>query len=282
MYISRSVSVGKVWNAGPDITYVKMPELSSEARTLYDKVHGPQRYDHFKEEEETYHGGIRPPSGTKTDVSKEFYHKMEYDAESVFWSALSTLLLVQPANEEETSTNSILLSRMWKEFQSHKIEDNAQAAFIPVIDPRERTFLRCLDDFYLGTLLPCMRDVACLLYDLSRQVAPSYPLMPTPPPHPDHLHEAMQRLILNYLVDHRDKDIPLDPARLRSTTGPPKDEPKADTKNTKSSRSRKRTRDAEDCIGARQSKRIAQQRNSSLPVVAQTGFPYEFNFQFQA
>ena len=46
-----------------------------------------------------------------------------------------------------------------------------------------------------------MGKVGTLLCNLAQQVAPSYPLMDKPPPRADHLHEAMQRLILNYL-DH--------------------------------------------------------------------------------
>ncbi|KAI0765119.1 hypothetical protein C8Q74DRAFT_1286327 [Fomes fomentarius] len=168
---------------------------------------------------------------------------------------------------------------MWKQFQSHTIEDiNPDDGFqLPLVDPREAMFLTCPDNFYLATFLPCMRDVAYLLYKLSRQVAPSYPLMPTPPPRPDHLHEAMQRVILDYLVEHRDKDIPLDPARLRSTNGPPKDKLKPDTKST--ANSRKRTREMGEVVGGRPSKRVATLRNSSLPVAATEGFPYEFNHQ---
>lgn len=277
MYISRSVSLGMVWDAG-DIAYCKMPDLSVEARTLYDQVHGPHRYDRFKEGEGTFHGGIPPPSGTTPEIPKDFYHKMEYDAESVFWSALSALLLVRPADEEESPECANAMKRMWKQLQSHTIEAIKPGTdYVDLTDPREQTFLRCRDRRYLSALLPCMRDVAYLLYNLSRQVAPSYPLMSIPPPRPDHLHEAMQRLILDYLVAHRDKDIPLAPTRLRATADdPPKDVPKPDTK---SANSRKRTRDGEQAIGVRQSKRIATQRNSSLPVAAHTGFPYEFGHQ---
>ncbi|KAI0772827.1 hypothetical protein BD413DRAFT_35061 [Trametes elegans] len=41
--------------------------------------------------------------------------------------------------------------------------------------------------------------------------------MDQPPRFDDHLHEAVQRLILNYLVEHEDDPIPLTPGVLRMT-----------------------------------------------------------------
>ncbi|OSC96926.1 hypothetical protein PYCCODRAFT_1428812 [Trametes coccinea BRFM310] len=64
-------------------------------------------------------------------------------------------------------------------------------------------------------LLPAMAGVAPLLASLATHVFPSYTVMTPPPPHDDHLHEAMQRLILQYLVDNLDTPIPLLPGRLR-------------------------------------------------------------------
>lgn len=61
-----------------------------------------------------------------------------------------------------------------------------------------------------------MADIAILLGSIAEQVSPEYAYWPVQPPE-DHLHEAIQRLILQYLVDHRDSDIALDPDNLRPT-----------------------------------------------------------------
>lgn len=273
MYISRAVSAGSVWATRAE--YVQMPELSPEARELYDKVHGPDRYDYFKEAEDTVHGGV-PPKDKKHSTTQQlpFFHKPKYDAESVFWSTLSALLRVQPDAEEDDGTASEALIEHWQALAGHQIQE-AQGVRIRV-DRREATFLSCTREDYLELLLPCMKDVGSLLYKLAEQVAPSYALMETPPPRWDHLHEAMQRLILDYLVEHRDKDIKLNPTKLRSTEPPkPRAPPVQSTSNA-----RKRTRECDGSEGQRRSKRVASMKEVNLPIQATRGF--QFNFIFPA
>ncbi|KAI0765404.1 hypothetical protein C8Q74DRAFT_1432277 [Fomes fomentarius] len=192
-----------------------MPELSPEARELYDKVHGPDCYDYFKEAElDIVHGGV-PPKDKKHSTTKQlpFFHKPEYDAESVFWSTLSALLRVQPDAEEDDGIASEAMIEHWQ-----------------VIGFKRPMVAESSED-YLELVLPCIKDVGSLLYQLAEQVAPSYALMKTPPPRWDHLHEAMQRLILDYLVEHRDKDIKLNPTNLCSTEPPKPRAPPAQCTN---------------------------------------------------
>ena len=111
-----------------------------------------------------------------------------------------------------------------------------------------------------------------MLFEIAEHVHPTYPLMETPPPHPDHLHEAMQRIILNYLVAHRDNDIPLDPDNLRRTEGPP--EPVEPLKAS-TSKSNKRPREFET-TDQRPPKRLMASKEHSLPAEATTGYPYRF------
>ena len=217
MYISRAVSAGAVWNARGAV-YVPMPELSGEARRLYEKVHGAERYRLFQDAEGTIHGGSIRSNEAVGDL-EPFTHKPEYDAESVFWSALSAIIRVQPSDDVETDTSMLALADAWEALERHKInEQNPHRR--RVMDFREYVFLNHpLPEDYCDLLLPSMEAVGVLLHKIAQQVAPSYPMMAKPPPRADHLHEAMQRHILEYLVEHRDKDIPLDPTRMRPTTG---------------------------------------------------------------
>ena len=280
MYISRAVSAGAVWN-GIAAMWVPMPQLSAEARRLYEKLHGSERYDAFQESEGTIHGGTPPSNLGPLNVpeSEPFYHKPEYDAESVFWSALSAILRVQPVDGEETALSAMSLADAWLRFGRHNI-DPERIAMRRTMDEREYVFLGfCRPSYYCSLLQPCMEKVGTLLCDLAQQVAPSYSLMDKPPPRADHLHEAMQRLILNYLVDNRDKDIPLDPNRMRSTVYPG-----SQANNTTSAsgsnhgsvvNARKRTREPEKDEAK---KRISMRtKEFTLPVEAMTGFHHPYN-----
>ena len=181
---------------------------------------------------------------------------------------LVAFLLVRPVGEEETARLATSLRRNWKQLENHEILDRTD---LRVFDHRETAFLEGRVRDYVDMFYPCMRDVALMLHAISRQVAPSYALMETPPPRPEHLHEAMQRIILNYLVEHADKDIELDPSNLRSTKEevPPKKPGKPDGA-AGSSNSRKRTLQEQEEL--RRSKRVTLE--PPLPPEAITGFPY--------
>ncbi|KAI0753628.1 hypothetical protein C8Q74DRAFT_1305899 [Fomes fomentarius] len=261
MYIARSVAAGRLWVTPTSFKYSKpMPELIPAARELYDKLHGPERYKLYEDVPGvTIHGGIPPPptmDTTDLELPPGFRHKLEYDAESTFWTTAAALLQVQPAKGMDTSITCGNLKAMWAEFERHTIGERG----VDQTDSREAAFLGRMLPGYANAFLPCMQDVAALLFHMAQQVRPSYGLMSTPPPHDDHLHEALQRLILNYLVEHRDNDIELTPGVTRSTNGIP------------GSRGTKRTREivAEELRGA---KRPMRSKDSSMPPQAENGFP---------
>ncbi|KAI0772798.1 hypothetical protein BD413DRAFT_612289 [Trametes elegans] len=220
MYIARAVAAGKVpGDLMASLNISKMPLLSEEARALYVAAHGEERYDRYNDGEGTHHGGVR----LSTDISHEdvddlakslpFYHRWEYDAESVFWTFYSVLLRVIPQGAQFASEAQRRLSKMWETFSRHTIEDND--------DFDSRTPLLWFNGIssFLQVFAPEMHDVGRMLIKMALQVVPSYALMATLPPHDDHLHEALQRLLLNYLVGHIDNPIPLTGA-LRETGQP--------------------------------------------------------------
>ncbi|KAI0772821.1 hypothetical protein BD413DRAFT_612308 [Trametes elegans] len=61
-----------------------------------------------------------------------------------------------------------------------------------------------------------MHDVATLIGNIAQHVEPSYPIIQKLPPRDGHLHEAMQRLISDYLVQHKEDPIPLTPGVVRA------------------------------------------------------------------
>ncbi|KAI0657487.1 hypothetical protein C8Q70DRAFT_1055661 [Cubamyces menziesii] len=191
MYVARAVvASAKQTDSIFSLYFKRMPTLSAKAKALYMKAHGEQCYAQRCNDPEgnAYHGGVRPLVSDPQDLAGAnkktlFHHRWRHDAESVFWMFFSVLLRVLPAGATETEGTS------------------------------DRISSRTPDT------LREMQAVAKLLFNMARHVLPSYALMSSqPPPHNDHLHEALQSLILEYLVTHQGGAIPLTPGILRATT----------------------------------------------------------------
>ncbi|RPD61718.1 hypothetical protein L227DRAFT_610175 [Lentinus tigrinus ALCF2SS1-6] len=163
----------------------------------------------------TIHGGRPPKNCNAADsANTSFNHRPEHDVESVCWTMISVLVRIQPAKRPQEVHVPSSLSTLWGHFNSHAIYANPS----PLND--ERGTILNLDLKHWRSIFepfPELHDLAGLLHDIACQVRPEYALWDPAAPHPDHLHEAVQRLILQYLVDHKDKDVKLtgDPRKLR-------------------------------------------------------------------
>ncbi|KAI0325362.1 hypothetical protein GY45DRAFT_1330384 [Cubamyces sp. BRFM 1775] len=223
-YIARAVCCGAVYCDPSAVNWrEQMPLLDEKAKALYIKVYGEERYNKYNDSNsdlKTFHGGI-PPEDNSLDALENkaqdmtFYHRLEYDAESIFWTMYSALLRVTPINFNETpkDTTASKLNNIWKVLQNHVIPKEPE-------EVDSRTTLLFSSRALLGAFPPMMQPVGHLLLRIIRHVLPSYPLMDKLPPYDDHLHEAMERLILQYLVDNRDTPIILKPHTLRQLSFP--------------------------------------------------------------
>ncbi|KAI9060891.1 hypothetical protein FKP32DRAFT_1655441 [Trametes sanguinea] len=214
-YIARAVASGALYTTTATLSWSqKMPELSGEAKKLYTKLYGENRYNKYLDSGDTIHGG-GVPRETRADteirsLDLDFYHRWEYDAESIFWTMYAALLRVVPkASPKESEASREALNIHWKMFHEHTIPRGHST-----VDSRDPLLILSLSAV-CASFLPAMRKVALLIREISSHVYPSYAVMAPPPPNEDHLHEAMQRLILQYLVDHRNDPIPLVPGKLR-------------------------------------------------------------------
>ncbi len=213
MYIARSVCVGQVLYDRLAMLGSQMPILKGKALELYIKAHGRERYDLYSEKsDETCHGALPPKRDPDENTYPKFTHCPEHNAESVFWTSLSALLRVQPTASKREKYVNEAVTKVWGLLHGHSIPDH------PTLDSDDRHMVlwrnRCS---WKRLFADGMQDVAILMHDLVQQVACEYALY-TGDLKIDHLHEAMQRLILQYLVDHQDQPIPLDPEALRPTT----------------------------------------------------------------
>ncbi|KAI0657458.1 hypothetical protein C8Q70DRAFT_1107436 [Cubamyces menziesii] len=113
---------------------------------------------------------------------------------------------------EEVPAANIALRAVWERLETHTLPDTDEAPSFKdgrqiLLDENEATFIR--------PFLPAMKDVALMLHRIAEHVSPTYAVMDPLPPFDDHLHEAIQRLILEYLVTHKQQPIPLNSGALR-------------------------------------------------------------------
>jgi hypothetical protein len=129
---------------------------------------------------------IEPELITMIDVkdmpSDEFQHLLYYDAESTFWLLLWWCILAQPA---EGISSSVIAYTLW-------------SAIVAEPDGRDKNFIKefpsyCLDPSYSG-LVTLLDDMSLHLQgDLNFSKIKERK-------EPEYMHEAFQRLILNFLV----------------------------------------------------------------------------------
>ncbi|KAI1792814.1 hypothetical protein LXA43DRAFT_317395 [Ganoderma leucocontextum] len=208
MYVARSVCMREVLTDSVYRFIPPMPELSGEARALYVGAYGKERYERYNDNQETYHGARPPNPYQKLETAPPFRHRPEHDVESIYWTMVTALLRVRPENIDEHPEAAKLIVDFWTPLLLHRIPDTDS----DYADPREGLLLRS-DKAWRALFLGDMKDVGTLLGDISHQIRPEYAFCGDGPQR-DHLHEAVQRLILQYLVEH--EDIHLDPEHLRT------------------------------------------------------------------
>ncbi len=217
MYTARSACAGVVFTSPAYLSGPNTPELSGAARDLYICTYGEERYQRYCDKDGTRHGALpalidpyaeyTPPTEPPT-----FCPRPEHDVESVYWSMVSALLRVHPHFYTPDREELDALSEAWVTLTTHEVPRTATRHRE---DPRQH-FLR-QSAFQWTQLLPSsMKDVALLLHRISLHVNPEYVLWKDGL-EPDHLHEAVQRIVLQYLVDHAADPIPLEPTRTRPT-----------------------------------------------------------------
>ncbi|KAI0372441.1 hypothetical protein BV20DRAFT_71775 [Pilatotrama ljubarskyi] len=236
MYVARAVAVGRVLFVRH--VPLRMPTLAEEAKELYVRAYGQDRYDKYCDDASTYHGGIPEELSEDTWGSSarcrgiRFHHRWEHDVESVYWTMYSALLRVRPRGYLDDERMKDTLHCYWRMLRSHEFLERTHQECENLPQDTRTPLLDCDHDAFLRPFPPIMQDVSRLLFDIAQHVRISYAAMSVPPKHEDHLHEAVQRLILDYLVRHREDPIWLDSDELRISDTPP---PVFDTRSSSNS-----------------------------------------------
>ncbi|TBU37826.1 hypothetical protein BD309DRAFT_1004721 [Dichomitus squalens] len=220
LYIARSVSLGMVLIDLASNFGMPMPTLTGDALHLYTTAYGQERYDRYNEDPvaRTCHGGYPPTRDSEGELElpdlPAFVHRPEHDVESVYWTMIYALLRAQPATAPRELDLSAASASVWKTLLSHYIPGEKYARS----DEKRHEVMSRTKQEWLDLFHATMEDVALLLWRITLHVRAEYALWKREGnPQPDHLHEAVQRLILQYLIDHRDNPIQLDPDHLRPT-----------------------------------------------------------------
>ncbi|EJD48057.1 hypothetical protein AURDEDRAFT_183781 [Auricularia subglabra TFB-10046 SS5] len=198
-FIARSVS--REFSQGTSYVPQTFPELFGGAKDCYLHAFGREQYEAntamYKSREVV--GGPAAP--------ERAMHGPRHDAESCFWVIVHVLTTSLPHGASRDEKNNRRAKEVIEILETNRIGDMHDARpCIFNMDPA----------LWAKVLHPGLRSLARFMYSLSCVVQPCFELMEPPPP-AYHLHEAMQRLILQELCRLLDTgELPLDVSHRRA------------------------------------------------------------------
>lgn len=180
-----------------------MPVLTGTARRCYERVFGTDCY--------TTACRMHDYDELNVDGDVRFdraHFSPRHDAESCFWVIMHFLLMALPTGMDPADDDTHDAECLRKALETHKIGsylDNREYTFCVRNASWSRFLHRSLQSF--GPLVESLVSVVQPVYEFCE---------PEPPEH--HLHEAMQRILLQEICRVLDEDanIALDPQRRRA------------------------------------------------------------------
>lgn len=171
-----------------------MPRLGPDIATRYQQAYHEDisKLRAFSDANGTTHGGYRSDDllarydDDRSLMAADFEHQPRHDAESVYWCIVVFLLLAKPLHSDIVEENHGLRD-IWLSIAEHEIGKTD--------DKRSSVITLNKWDKWLHKDLGF---VSKLMVPLTRQFRPEWALL-SPTPDPLHLHEAMQRLILEHV-----------------------------------------------------------------------------------
>ncbi|KAJ8703510.1 hypothetical protein PTI98_002128 [Pleurotus ostreatus] len=215
-FIARSVAAGKILD---DFSARPMPKLQQEIAATYKEVH---RNDSSKLRELSDANGTTHGSRISFDrvtlysedcslQVADFEHQPFHDAESVYWCIAAFVLLAKPLkNDADEGQNE--LTKIWAFMAEHEVGSVGNAA-----DTRSALIS---GNSWAKWLHKDLSFISKLMTDLTHQIRPEWALL-DPAPEPLHLHEALQRLILQNVHDWEKKRINVELDTISSRTFTP-------------------------------------------------------------
>lgn len=218
MYIARAVFLGhRLGGYELQRTFARMPELTGKARMLYEATWGTKTYNRYCDDQHTCHGAIVPPNKVLRDLyeirkTEPTYHKPHHDVESMFWSLYITSIQLVPISDIPDRVTGAF-NDTWYNLCRHRDGDS----LLTMKDSRDMILFSLPDEVKM-VLHPGLSTspLPRLLRLLCAQITPEYDLLEGIDK-PDHLHEAMRRLLLDCIVEMEDEpDIQFDTEKRRT------------------------------------------------------------------
>ncbi|KAF7797277.1 hypothetical protein EIP86_008472 [Pleurotus ostreatoroseus] len=206
------------WSCIGKTRFAPMPVITGKARDLYDKAWGSNTYNRYCDHGDTCHGVTVPAD----KVLKNIYsakalipvvHKPHHDVESMFWSLYITAIQLVPKCDIADSITGVFKTT-WDDIRKHRIADTWNED----VDIRDSLLTFLTDDMELALHpgLAASSPLTELIYSLGEQICPEYDLLDGIDK-PEHLHEAMRRLLLDAIVKMEDQpDIEFDTTKIRT------------------------------------------------------------------
>jgi hypothetical protein len=161
-----------------------MPELDGQALALYQGVYSPDRYDHFT-------NMVQPQLPNVVLPAISFTHRLFHDAESLFW-VIAWLLACSASENDEQGTisgSNLLFTTFIEAMQRH---------YPANLDDSRSNILFETSAEWSQVLHPGLSSMADMLSSMSNYVRPEWAYRPELDP--EHVHEALMRLLLTEIV----------------------------------------------------------------------------------
>ena len=204
MYISRAASSGLL--VGYNYArHPQMPTLSDEDQKYYYAAYSKGEYENRNDEEGTCHGCVIPVESEEQDtrISRDrppFHHRPDHDVESFFWVLLATLLRAQPRDSNDDPNRKDYWDAYNMLLQHSIVKGRLCDSRFSLLHLDPHTFRAFLH--------PNLHSLARMLSAMADQIEPEYGRFDHPPA-PDHLHEAMRRLLLKQILKMHKANEPI-------------------------------------------------------------------------
>ncbi|KAJ3486976.1 hypothetical protein NLI96_g3843 [Meripilus lineatus] len=200
MFIARTACANRIRGDPRDQLklYEPMPRLEGEAKQLYIQTYGEEPYNDFCDKDGvTFHGVERPETSPRSPPI--FRHMPEHDVESVFWVLFYALIQANPSPQVEVPPKDTnIFHDAMDIFFRHQIHDGA--------DPRVSILEKSKNDIE-RTLHPGLVSLGGMLTEMKYQILPEYGHLQGL--NPEHLHEAMRRILLTQIVEMQKAGNPI-------------------------------------------------------------------------
>ena len=178
-----------------DYTLEAMPQLDQENGAY--KAYEAAVRDRLRAFPPNAKGHYEIPSDKEL---KPFKHKLQYDAESVFWLLLYWAIRACPADDTSPASKKIA-KRYWSALTDTPDEVGWEPRDDFIFPPPYLSFFR-------GAVHPVYQPLETLLENMAKQLRGDHEQVPDDSrKKDDYLHEVFQRLILNFLFTHDDKSF---------------------------------------------------------------------------